>query len=52
MRTVRVGGFFSGIGSHISACKRLADRADFRFVFQCEWDERTAQASNVLHGEI
>lgn len=25
--TIRIGGFFSGIGSHISACQRLADRA-------------------------
>ena len=52
MRTIRIGGFFSGIGSHISACERLKDRASFVYVFQCEWDERTAQASNVLHGDI
>ena len=52
MRTVRVGGFFSGIGSHISACERLRDRANFEYVFQCEWDEKTALASNVLHGDI
>lgn len=52
MRTVRVGGFFSGIGSHISACKRLSDRADFVYVFQCEWDQRTAEASDDLHGKI
>ena len=50
--TIRVGGFFSGIGSHISACKRLSDRADFEFVFQCEWDAKTAMASNDLHGDI
>lgn len=49
---IRIGGFFSGIGSHISACERLRDRADFEYVFQCELDERTAQANNVLHGEI
>lgn len=52
MRTVRVGGFFSGIGSHISACERLKDRARFEYIFQCEWDQRTAEASDVLHGEI
>lgn len=23
--TIRIGGFFSGIGSHISACERLKD---------------------------
>lgn len=51
-RTIRVGGFFSGIGSHISACKRLTDRADFEFVFQCEWDMKTAQASDDMHGPI
>lgn len=49
---IRVGGFFSGIGSHISACERLTDRADFQYVFQCEWDEKTAQASDDLHGPI
>ena len=52
MRTIRVGGFFSGIGSHISACERLKDRANFVYVFQCEWDAKTARASDVLHGEI
>lgn len=50
--SIRVGGFFSGIGSHISACERLKDRAKFEYIFQCEWDERTAQASNDLHGNI
>lgn len=50
--TIRIGGFFSGIGSHISACQRLADRANFVYVFQCEFDERTAKANNVLHGDI
>lgn len=52
MRTIRVGGFFSGIGSHISACERLKDRAKFEYIFQCEWDQRTAEASDVLHGAI
>ena len=50
--TIRIGGFFSGIGSHISACERLKDRANFVYVFQCEFDERTAKANNILHGEI
>jgi len=49
---VRVGGFFSGIGSHISACERLRDRADFKYIFQCETDERAVLANNLLHGEI
>lgn len=49
---VRIGGFFSGIGSHISACEKLTHRATFEYVFQCEWDERTAAASDVLHGPI
>lgn len=49
---IRVGGFFSGIGSHLSACKRLASEADWEFVFQCEFDERTAKASDLIHGEL
>ena len=49
---IRVGGFFSGIGAHISACERLKDRATFEYVFQCEIDKKTAQASNDLHGPI
>ena len=50
--TIRVGGFFSGIGSHISACERLKDRAEFEYVFQCEWDLKTAEANDDLHGPI
>lgn len=50
--TVRIGGFFSGIGSHISACERLKDRADFEYVFQCELDKKTAEASDDMHGYI
>lgn len=49
---IRIGGFFSGIGSHVSACARLADRADFVQVFQCEWDAKTAEASDDIHGPI
>lgn len=49
---IRVGGFFSGIGSHLSACKRLASEADWEFVFQCEADDRTAQASDLIHGPL
>ena len=41
MRTIRVGGIFSGIGSHVSACDRLKDRAEFVQVFQCEFDTKT-----------
>ena len=51
MITLRVGGFFSGIGAHISACERLKDRTKFVYVFQCECDEKTAVAYNDLHGE-
>lgn len=49
---IRIGGFFSGIGSHVSACARLAHRADFIQVFQCEWDAKTAEASDDIHGPI
>lgn len=49
---IRVGGFFSGIGSHISACERLKDRADFEYVFQCEFDQKTALAHDTIHGPI
>lgn len=47
---IRVGGFFSGIGAHISACERLKDRANFKYVFECEWDRQTSEAHDVLHG--
>lgn len=43
MNKIRVGGFFSGIGAHVSACERLSDRAEFVHVFQCEVDEKTAR---------
>lgn len=49
---IRIGGFFSGIGSHISACDRLRDRADFEYVFQCEFDPKTALAHDTIHGQI
>lgn len=49
---LRIGGFFSGIGAHISACEKLKDRADFQYVFQCEIDKKTAQASDDIHGTI
>lgn len=47
-----MGGFFSGIGAHISACERLKDRADFEYVFQCEFDAKTALAHDTIHGPI
>ena len=43
---------FSGIGSHVSACERLKDRAEFVQVFQCEFDARTAEAHDAIHGPI
>ena len=52
MRRIRVGGFFSGIGAHVSACDRLKDRAQFVQVFQCEFDEKTALAHDTIHGPI
>lgn len=43
MNTIRIGGFFSGIGAHISACERLKNRARFEYVFQCEVDSKTSE---------
>lgn len=54
MQTVRIGGFFSGIGAHHSAVDRIAaTRHDlsFKVVFQCEIDEKTATAYDLMHGE-
>ena len=54
MRTLRVGGFFTGIGAHHSAMERLtAEHPDTRFevVFQCEFEPKTAKAYDVIHGE-
>lgn len=50
---VRVGGFFSGIGAHHSACDRVKDHfpgLEFEVVFQCDFDAKTAMAYDVLHG--
>ena len=47
--TIRIGGFFSGIGAHHSAADRLG--IDYRMVFQCEFDPPTARAYDTLHGE-
>lgn len=50
---IRIGGFFSGIGAHHSAIERIgAARKDieFKVVFQCEWDPKTALAYDVMHG--
>lgn len=55
MRTIRIGGFFSGIGAHHSAVNRIAAQRpdlDFKVVFQCEIDDKTATAYNLMHGEI
>ena len=52
MRTIRVGGFFTGIGAHVSACDRITgEREGIRFehIFSCEFDEKTAQAFDVMH---
>ena len=53
-RTIRIGGLFSGIGAHHSAADRIAKahpELDIRVVFQCEFDPKTAQAYNAMHGE-
>lgn len=55
MHTIRIGGFFSGIGAHHSAIDRIAaSRHDlsFKVVFQCEIDEKTATAYDLMHGEV
>ena len=54
MRTVRVGGLFSGIGAHASACDRLADAwpdVEFKVVFQGEFHAQTASAYDLMHGK-
>lgn len=51
MTEIRVGGFFTGIGAHHSAVERInRDGVTFKVVFQCEYDGKTAQAYNHLHG--
>lgn len=51
VRTIRVGGFFSGIGSHHSAVDRL-DIPGVEFVvrWQCDFDERKVRAYDLMHG--
>lgn len=47
---LRIGGFFSGIGAHVSACDRLDSNGDkFIHVFQCEFDEKTSKAFDTIH---
>lgn len=48
--TLRVGGFFSGIGAHHSAMERLG--VPYTMVFQCEIDARTAEAADDMHGPV
>lgn len=48
-KVLKVGGFFSGIGAHHSAADRLG--IPYRVVFQCEFDEKTRQAYDTIHGE-
>ena len=53
MRTIRIGGLFSGIGAHHSAVERIAElRPDIRFeiIFQCDFDPKTAKAYDTMHG--
>lgn len=53
MRTLRVGGMFSGIGAHHSALRRImSERDDIRFdvIFQCEFEPKTAMAYDTIHG--
>lgn len=48
---LRIGGFFSGIGAHHSAVERIQrPGVSFKVVFMCEWEPKTAEAYNVLHG--
>lgn len=50
---VRVGGFFTGIGAHHSACDRVAQLfpgLEFEVKFQCDFDAKTSMAYDVLHG--
>ena len=50
---IRIGGFFSGIGAHHSAIDRLRalhPDIDFRVIFQCEFEPKTAKAYDVIHG--
>lgn len=52
MKTLTIGGLFSGIGAHASACDRLAsDEIAFKVAFQCEFDEKTAKAYDMIHGQ-
>lgn len=52
MKTLTIGGLFSGIGAHASACERLAsDEIKFKVAFQCEFDEKTAKAYDMIHGQ-
>lgn len=52
MTVLRVGGFFSGIGAHHSAMERIAAETgiEYRMVFQCEFDPKTALAYDTIHG--
>lgn len=53
-QVIRVGGFFSGIGAHHSAIDRikgLFPGLDFKVVFQCENDPKTALAYDLMHGK-
>lgn len=50
MSPIRVGGVFSGIGAHVSACDRLdPEGTKFKHVFQCEFDPKTESAFNIIH---
>lgn len=52
--TLRIGGFFSGIGAHHSALDRIRDNRpefDYKVIFQCEIDTKTSQAYDIMHGE-
>ena len=53
MTVLRVGGFFSGIGAHHSAMERIAAETgiEYKMVFQCEFDPKTALAYDTIHGE-
>lgn len=53
MRTLRVGGMFSGIGAHHSALRHIMSERDdisFDVIFQCEFEPKTAMAYDTIHG--
>lgn len=49
---VRVGGLFSGIGSHHSACVRAnIPGIEFQVKWQCDTDPYKSKAYDLMHGQ-